>query len=149
MAISEDVAYIKGMLDAYAFEDNSREGKLFSAIVDALDNIAYEVASLSDDTNELSEYIEEIDEDLGELEEYVYEMDDDCCCDDCCDDDDDDDDDDDYCGCDECDSIEFKCPGCGENVIVDIDALEENDDGDVETVCPSCGETITLDIVDE
>ena len=128
MSVSEKVAYLRGLMEGLDIDDDSKEGKLFAAIVDVLDDMDEDVAELAD-------YIEEIDEDLGDLEEFVYDFDDDCCCDDDCD-----------CCCDdECDCIEFTCPACGEDVCVDVDLIE--DDGI--TSCPNCGEDIEFDIIEE
>lgn len=135
MSVSEKVAYLRGLMEGLDIDDDSKEGKLFAAIVDVLDEIATDMSDMDEDVAELADYIEEIDEDLGDLEEFVYDFDDDCCCDDDCD-----------CCCDdECDCIEFTCPACGEDVCVDVDLIE--DDGI--TSCPNCGEDIEFDIIEE
>ena len=135
MSVSEKVAYLRGLMEGLDIDDDSKEGKLFAAIVDVLDEIATDMSDMDEDVAELADYIEEIDEDLGDLEEFVYDFDDDCCCDDDCD-----------CCChDECDCIEFTCPACGDDVCVDVDLIE--DDGI--TSCPNCGEDIEFDIIEE
>ena len=122
-------------MEGLDIDDDSKEGKLFAAIVDVLDEIASDMSDMDEDVAALADYIEEIDEDLGDLEEFVYDFDDDCCCDVECD-----------CCCDdECDCIEFTCPACGEDVCVDVDLIE--DDGI--TSCPNCGEDIEFDIIEE
>ena len=138
MSVSEQVAYLRGLMDGLEIDEDSKEGKLFAAIVDTLDDIATDLSDMEEEMEDLNDYIEEIDEDLGDVEEFVYDMDDDCCCD--CDDDD--------CDCccdDDCDCIEFTCPACGEDVCVDVDCIE--DDGLTE--CPNCGEEIEFDIIEE
>ena len=92
MSVSEKVAYLRGLMEGLDLDGDSKEGKLFAAIVDALDEMASEISDLEediedveDDLDELEEYIEEVDEALGEVEEIVYDFDDDCDC--CCDDD--------------------------------------------------------------
>ena len=135
MSVSEKVAYLRGLMEGLDIDDDSKEGKLFAAIVDVLDEIATDMSDMDEDVAELADYIEEIDEDLGDLEEFVYDFDDDCCCDDDCD-----------CCCDdECDCIEFTCPACGEDVCVDVDLIE--DDGI--SSCPNCGEDVEFDIIEE
>ena len=138
MSVSEQVAYLRGLMDGLEIDEDSKEGKLFAAIVDTLDDIATDLSDMEEEMEDLNDYIEEIDEDLGDVEEFVYDIDDDCCCD--CDDDD--------CDCccdDDCDCIEFTCPACGEDVCVDVDCIE--DDGLTE--CPNCGEEIEFDIIEE
>lgn len=126
MTITEKVAYIKGLAEGLNFGEDTKESKLFNAIIDVLDDMALTVADLVDQTDA-------IDEDLDSLEEYVYE--DDYCDGDCencdgCDDDDFDDDE------DEDDYYEFECPNCHKTVHFD-DSLFEQDD--YTFVCPECG----------
>ena len=145
MTITEKAAYIKGLAEGLELDGSTKEGKLFSAIIDLVSDIA-------EDVEYLEEYIEEIDEDLGGLEEYVYELDDECdCCD--CDCDDCDDDCCDCCDCEEDEYFECECPSCGEIVCFDSSIDPE------ELTCPACGEKFeciiseddleTLDGIDE
>ncbi len=143
MSVSEKVAYLRGLMEGLDIDDASKEGKLFAAIVDALDEMASEISDLEediedidDDLDELEEYIEEIDEALGEVEEIVYDYDDcDCDCD-CCDDD---------CDCCDDECIEAVCPACGKEICIDFDDID--DDGKVE--CPACAEILEFEIEEE
>ena len=144
MSVSEKVAYLIGLMEGLDLESDSKEGKLFAAIVDALDEMASEISDLEediedveDDLDELEEYIEEVDEALGEVEEIVYDFDDDCDC--CCDDDD--------CDCDCCDDdcIEAVCPAWEAEICIDFEDIDE--DGKVE--CPACGEILEFEIEEE
>ena len=135
MSVSEKVAYLKGLMEGLDLDENSKEAKLYSAIIDTLDEVASELSDIEEDMEDLSDYIEEIDEDLGDVEEYVYDEDD-CDCDCCCDDDDDCD-----CCCDD-DCIEVTCPACENEVCIDFDDI--NDDG--ETECPCCGAMLEFEI---
>ncbi len=135
MTIVEKVAYLKGLAEGLAVDKESKEGKLFSAMIDILDDIALTVADNCDQ-------LDAIDEDLAAVEEIVYE-----------DEDDEDLFDDDYCtgdcsNCDGCDDFEydedegvyeFECPHCHETVFFD-DSLFE--DEDYELICPACGAKI-------
>lgn len=118
MSVSEKVAYLRGLMEGLGLDEDSKEAKLFSAVVDTLDEIASELSDFEEDYEDLNDYITEIDEDLGDLEGIVYGEDDDCCC---CDDD--------------CDCVEVHCPACGEDVCIDIDCIDE--DGVCQ--CPNCG----------
>lgn len=141
MSVSEKVAYLRGLMEGLDMADDTKEGKLFAAIVDALDEIASEISDIdediediADDMDELEAYIEEVDEALGEVEEFVYDCDCDCCDDDC------------DCGCcDDDDCIEAVCPACGEAICIDFDCID--DEG--KTECPACGELLEFEIEDE
>ena len=119
MTIVEKVAYLKGLAEGLALDKESKEGKLFSAMIDILDDIALTVADNCDQ-------LDAIDEDL---------FDDDYCTGDCD-------------NCDGCEDYEydedegvyeFECPHCHETVFFD-DSLFE--DEDYELVCPACGAKI-------
>ncbi len=128
--IAKKVAYLKGLFDGMNFDAASNEGKLFSAIIDVLDDIAIEMEDMVDQ-------LDTVDQDLGDLEEYVYEEDDDFCDGDCegCD------------GCDfeEDDLYEIECPACHKVVPFDPELLDEDDSFE----CPVCGTVIDLDIIVE
>lgn len=132
MSVSEKVAYLRGLMEGLDLDDDSKEGKLFAAIVDSLDEIASEISDMEEDLMDLNDYAEEIDMDLGDVEDFVYGDDDcDCCCDDDCDCD---------CGC-----VEIHCPACDEDVCIDLDCID--DDGVCQ--CPNCGADIEFEILDE
>lgn len=131
MNITEKVAYLKGLMDGLEIDKNTKEGKLFAAIADVLEDIALTVADNCDQ-------IDAIDEDLENLEEFVYEgdfledwdEDEDEYCDGICD------------GCDGCDDFdedeyeyEIECSNCHETIFIDESAFEEGKTFE----CPNCG----------
>ena len=121
MNLNEKVAYLKGLAEGLKVDTNETNGKLISAMIDVLDEMAKSIADLEDTAEYLDSYIEELDEDLGMVEEDLY-----------CDEDDEEEDfDDDDFDDDECVSVE--CPSCGEEVFVD----ETMDFDNIN--CPSCG----------
>lgn len=131
MNITEKVSYIKGLADGLDLDKDSKEGKLFAAIIDVLEDIAAEV---TDNTN----IIDEIDEDLSYVEDLVYDDDDDYCtgdCDNCDGCDYGEDDEDDYEAC-------FECPCCHEKVLFDESV---SDDDSAEIICPACGAKLDRD----
>ena len=129
MTVTERVAYVKGLAEGMELDKTSKEGKLLSAIIDVLEDMAYEVADLGDELGELEEQVDMVDDDLDTLEGIVYE-------------DDEDDDDDDCCCCDDDDDLyEVVCPSCGDTIYLDEDMLEE---GEME--CPNCGEHLEFDV---
>jgi len=129
MTLNEKVAHLKGFLEGMNFSAETNENRIILSIVDILDDMAKDIADLTDDINMLEDYADELDHDLGELEDYIYngdedECDCDCCCDDECD-----------CDCDcDCDEefYEAECPNCGEKVCFD-DSIDSSD-----IICPAC-----------
>ncbi len=99
MSITEKTAYLKGLLEGMSIDESKPEGKLLRAVVETLDEMANEVASLNETAEYLEDYIDEVDHDLGDLETEYYDIYDD-----------EDEDDEDYCFCDDCD--EEDCEDC-------------------------------------
>ena len=131
MNLSERIAYIRGLAEGLGLNNDKDEVKVINAIIDLLEDMAYDVQDMEDIVDDVCNQVDEIDEDLGELEEEVYGE---C---DCCDDEDDEDfDDDDV-------YYEVTCGKCGETITVDEDVLLE---GEIE--CPKCGELLEFDFSD-
>ena len=134
MEIKEKVAYIKGLAEGLALDENDKNGKLIAAIIDLLGDMAEEIDAIAENAEYLENYIEELDEDLGMVEEDLY------CGEDDEDDDDDFEDDDDEDEEEEDDDEEIvvvTCPGCGDGVYLD-DTMDFD-----EIKCPSCGATFS------
>lgn len=136
MEITEKVSYLKGLIDGLGIDEDSKEGKIFAAIVEVLDEVAASFEDVVDNIDAVDARVDEIDEDLGILEEEYYGEDGcDCGCDD------------DECDCcgDDCDGIYYEaiCPGCGEELVLPEDV--ENDD---EIICPECGEHFEIELDD-
>ena len=130
MNINKESAYLRGLLEGYELDSNKKETKLFTKILELIDEMADHITALEADNAELREYIEELDQDLGAVEEDLYVTDED---DDYYDDEEDDeydeyDDDEEY--------YELECPSCGEIVCFDGSLDPDN------LVCPACGEKI-------
>lgn len=135
MELTEKIAYIKGLAEGLSLDESKPEVKVLNAIIDLLDDIAYDVQDMQELYDELSAQVDEIDEDLADVETELYddeELDDDF---------DDDDDDYDY---DEDDVFyEVTCGSCGKKLNVSEDVLLEG-----EIQCPNCGETLEFDFSD-
>ncbi len=157
MTITEKTAYLKGLLEGMAIDQTTNEGKLLSAIVETLDEIALSVADLDDEVGAINEEmdlleesmdamddamddmedaldaidedLDDMDEDLGEILE-VLELDDE---------DDSDEDDEDL----DADGVLYQmtCPTCEEEIIVDEDVLAKGG-----MKCPACGEDLEFDL---
>ncbi len=125
MTITEKVAYLKGLLEGLGVDADSKEGKIWKAVMDVLADVAISVEDLEATVEEMGEQVDTIDEDLDALETEFYDDDCDCDCD-CCD-------------CDD-EFYDVTCPNCGEEFAVDEETLL---DGSVE--CPKCGENLEFD----
>ena len=119
--LTEKMAYITGLAEGLDIDETTKEGKLLLAIVDALADIADEIAEIEEIQDETQAQLDEVDEDLDALEGYVY-------------DDEDDFDDDDEFG--------VECPACGDMIYLDPETLDSCGD---KIVCPSCKEEIELE----
>ena len=110
---AKKAAYLKGFADGLDISPKSDEGKLIGKLVDLVTEMAEEIDSINNYSDELTERIDIIDEDLGELEDDYYGDGEDYDYDDDDDDDDifdfshDDDEDD-----DDMDYFEIECPNC-------------------------------------
>ena len=130
MNINKESAYLRGLLEGYELDSNKKETKLFTKMLELIDEMADHITALEADNAELREYIEELDHDLGAVEEDLYVTDED----DEYYDDENEDEYDEY--DDEEEYYELECPSCGEIVCFDGSLNPDN------LVCPACGEQI-------
>ncbi|MBP0980840.1 MAG: hypothetical protein J5968_01425 [Oscillospiraceae bacterium] len=132
MTVTERVSYLKGLAEGLDIDASTKEGKLLNAIIETLDDLAFEVSDMQEVIGELGEQVDMIDEDLDALEEIVYE--------------DEEDDDDCDCDCDCCDGdlYEVVCPACGDSIYLDEEMVEE---GEID--CPNCGEHLEFDFEED
>ena len=122
--ISDRVAYLKGLAEGMQLSDATSEGKMLLKMLDVMQEMADEIASLRADHEELGEYVESIDDDLADMEEYLFGDEED-------DEDEDDEDEDD-------DTVVYECPHCGNEVTFEIDGF----DFEEENLCPVCGKPL-------
>jgi len=130
MEITEKVAYLKGLMDGLEIDKSTKEGKVLTAIVDILDDVASSVSDLETGMDMVTHQVDLLDEDIQEMQEDLYGEDEDGC----------------GCGCEDDDYFdgelyEVTCPKCGDTVCVDEDMLDEGEIG-----CPGCGETLEFDL---
>ncbi len=128
MNINKESAYLRGLLEGYELDSNKKETKLFTKMLELIDEMADHITALEADNAEMREYIEELDHDLGAVEEDLYMTDDDDECYDEEEEDEFDEEDGEY--------YELECPSCGEIVCFD-ESLDPDD-----LACPACGEKI-------
>lgn len=146
MKLSEQMSYLKGLVDGMDIDLTTKEGKVLGQIMEVLQSAILYIDDLQDQVDELTELCEDLDEDLGDVEEFLLDEDDDDDDEIEFDDDDDDDfdDDDDYdFEEEEEDLYETVCPTC-ENTIVLADSIL--DEGSMK--CPCCGELLEFDFDD-
>jgi len=151
MSLKEKVAYLKGLAEGLGLDSDSKDGKLFTAIIGTLSDMAEEIQELSENALDIGEELDAISDDLADVEEFLFDDDfdeiDDFDFDDF-DDNDDDDDSGDECDCALCSGGDFSyqivCPKCG----VDIE-LSETDLANASATCSSCGEELDLDYDDD
>jgi len=135
MTLSERTAYLKGLMEGMELDTETKEGKLFKAIIETLDDMALTVTDLEDVVDAVCDELDSIEEDLDAIEDYLLDEEEDED-----EDDEDDEDEDDYDFDDEV-IYEVKCPSCGS--VIDLDE-EMLDAGAIE--CPDCGEELEFDV---
>ena len=133
MEITEKVAYLKGLAEGMELDTEKKEGKLLSAIIDVLEDIALELEDIHDETSVLADGLDAVSDDLEDVEDVVFGEEDE----------DEDDEDSEYYEDDldeDEDCYATTCPTCEETIYFDESVLE---DGQV--ICPNCGEKLEFD----
>jgi formylmethanofuran dehydrogenase subunit E len=137
MKLGEKVSYLKGLMDGYEIDQNTKEGKLLALMADILSEMSDYFDDVQDQIDEIVEVVDAIDDSLCDIEDDIYGDED---ADDSYDDEDytdsfDDDDEELY---------EVCCPTCGDSIQLNESMLEEG-----EMICPNCGEHLEFDLDDE
>ena len=122
MEITEKVAYLKGLAEGMELDTEKKEGKLLSAIIDVLDDIALELEDMEDVEDVVFGEDEDDDEDDGDYEYDDLDEDEDCYATTCP-------------TCEETiyfdESVledgEIICPNCGEKLEFDLTSLDEEE----------------------
>ena len=131
MTLSEKSAYLKGLMEGLRIDTDKADGKMISAIVDMLDDVAQAIGSLEETTIAISDELDDIEDNLDEIDDILmdFEEEEESL-------DDEEDDEEDY---DLGDNIiyEVECGKCGEIVNFDDEVLEKGS-----IVCPNCGELL-------
>ena len=147
MTISEKSAYLKGLMDGLSLNTESDEGKMISAIVDLLGDMAKRMTDIEETTIAISDELDEIEEDLDAIEDFILDEEDDF--EDYEEDEEDEwDDDEDFeegfdFGDEETTIYEVEC-ACGEIIDFDEEVLEKGS-----MICPNCGETLEFSTEDD
>ena len=134
--LTDRVSYLKGLSEGLKLDTEKNEGKLIEKILELLDDMSKELASLREDQDDLSSYVEAIDNDLGDLEDVVL-GDEDGEDEDFEDGEDEDDEDDNL--------VEYTCPHCGEEMTFEVDSFDFDED----YLCPNCHQPLFPETPDE
>ena len=148
MTISEKSAYLKGLMDGMKLSTETDEGKMISAIVDLLGDMAKKITDIEDTTIAISDELDEIEEDLDAIEDFIMDEDDEDedydYEEDELDWDDDEESEEGFDFGDEDSTIyEVECV-CGEVINFDEETLEKGS-----IICPNCGESLEFSFEDE
>ncbi|QSX06036.1 hypothetical protein JYG23_00790 [Sedimentibacter sp. zth1] len=68
----EKIAYLKGLAEGLDVSENTKEGKLFKAMIDVLEEITNNIDELVEDQDEVNEYLDLLDEDLSKVEGEIF-----------------------------------------------------------------------------
>ncbi len=127
-SLKSKISYLKGYMEGLDIDKDSKEGKMFTEIINVMGYMSEKIESLEKHEEEIEDYIETIDGELtmvkdeiygyedGEFLNYDYE----------------DEEDDHY--------IEISCANCNEIIFVEREILNSMD----EIRCPSCHGFITF-----
>lgn len=131
MTISEKVAYIQGLYDGLGLDGGkSGEARILSEVLDVLKEVGQQLDGMDAAMDEFDGELDALSDTVADLEDAVFDGGDE---DDGLEDGD----------LDE-DFFEIPCPSCGEDLVVDDEALAA---GVVD--CPACGGKFALSFEDE
>lgn len=119
--ITNKASYLKGLADGMKLDTNTDEGKLLSAIIDAIGDIAEEIESFESETDFIADKLDDLEDVVEVIGDTVFGEDD-----------------------DENDLYEIKCDNCGQEIELTGEDLDDLFEGNIE--CPNCGEKIELDL---
>ena len=146
MTISEKAAYLKGLMDGLELDSEKAEGKMISAMVELLGDMAKRITDIEETTIAISDELDEIEEDLDAIEDYILDEEEDF---DDFEDFEDYEDDDEFdeegfdFGDEETTIYEVKCV-CGNIIDFDEETLEKGSMN-----CPECGELLEFSLEDD
>lgn len=121
--IKERVSYLKGLAEGMQISDATNEGKLLSAIIDVLDDMALAIDDIEEVQEQLGEQVDNMDEDLADVERILYDGEDE----------------DEY---DDGILAEVECPHCGEIIELDEEMLDEEAES---FKCPHCDKEVAVE----
>lgn len=69
----EKISYLKGLADGLDVKADTREGKLFNALLEVVEEIADGMSDIVEEQEEMNEYLDLLDEDLTTVEEELFD----------------------------------------------------------------------------
>ncbi len=133
MTISEKVAYIQGLYDGLGLDaSTSGEARILSEMLDVLKEVGQQLDGMDAAMDQFDEELDALGDSVADLEDAVF--------------DDEDEQDEAFGDFDDLDEdfFEIPCPTCGEDLVVDDEALAA---GVVD--CPACGGKFALSFEDD
>lgn len=130
MTISEKVAYIQGLFDGLGLDkERPGEARILFEVLDVLKEAGQRLDGMDATMDRFGEELDELRDTVVDLEDAAFDSEDDR------------DSDPDY---SEDDRLQLPCPTCGEDLLVDDEALTAG-----LVVCPVCGGKFALSFDDE
>ena len=68
----EKISYLRGLADGLDVKDDTKEGKLFYALMEVIEEIANSLSDIVEEQDEVNEYLDLLDEDLSVVEEELF-----------------------------------------------------------------------------
>jgi DNA-directed RNA polymerase subunit delta len=68
----EKISYLRGLADGLEVKADSKEGKLFYALLEVIEEIADGMTDIVEEQEEMNEYLDLLDEDLTTVEEELF-----------------------------------------------------------------------------
>lgn len=68
----EKISYLRGLADGLDVKADTREGKLFNAMIEVIEEIADGMSDIVEEQDEVNEYLDLLDEDLSTVEEELF-----------------------------------------------------------------------------
>lgn len=69
----EKISYLKGLADGLDVKSDTKEGKLFNAMLEVIEEIADGMSDIVEEQEEINEYLDLLDEDLTTVEEELFD----------------------------------------------------------------------------
>ena len=72
MTIGEKVSYIKGLAEGLKVDESTNEGKVITAILDVLGEMAENLAEVDEELDDVADVMTDLEESVTDLEDDVY-----------------------------------------------------------------------------
>lgn len=69
----EKISYLRGLADGLDVKSDTKEGKLFNALLEVIEEMADSISDIVEEQDEMNEYLDLLDEDLTNVEEVLFD----------------------------------------------------------------------------